>query len=80
MVTDVSPRAGWLHGTVDAPTKEVSTDLRKQHFNVAHTSFGAGGVRKKCAQGGVSSVACFFSQLTTVATWWNLFAVAEPCA
>ena len=31
--------------------------LEEQHVYVAHTFFGARGVRKKCAQGGVSSVA-----------------------
>ena len=36
----------------------VSPDsCEEQHFDVAHTSFGARGVRKNCAQGGVCSVA-----------------------
>ena len=37
--------------------KQSVDRLEEQHFYLAHTSFGAGGVRKTCAQGGVSSVA-----------------------
>ena len=39
---------------------KLSTVVRNNTFYVAHTSLGARGVRKNCAQGGVSSVACFF--------------------
>ena len=37
--------------------KEGVDSCEEQHFYVAHASFGARGVRKNCAQGGVSGVA-----------------------
>ena len=55
----LSPWRRLVHGLVVALRSHVQAvdRLEEQHFNVAHTSFGARGVRKKCAQGGVSSVA-----------------------
>ena len=65
---DVSPGEGW---SMDWSMRlilmnKVSTVVRNSTFYVAHTSFGARGVRKNCVEGGVSSVACFFFQLTNV--------------
>ena len=58
---DGVPRRRLVRGLVDAldSHEQCVHRLEEQHFYVEHTSFGGGGVRKKCAEGGVSSVASF---------------------